>query len=84
MPYTYNDQLIETVSVRRRRLVNALVHGRDPARRTWDERLVHAMIGVFIAALVCAGCVAYSFIGHLLANDPTLHPTQRPTIGATR
>lgn len=58
----YDTQLLESVAVRRRRLRDALLFGRLRARRTLDENLVKAFIGLVIAAVLCAGCVGWSFI----------------------
>lgn len=60
----YDSQLLESVSVRRRRLQNAVLFGAQRQRRTVDERLGKAFAGVVIAAVVCAGCVGWSFVTH--------------------
>ncbi|UFQ15318.1 MULTISPECIES: hypothetical protein [Streptomyces] len=56
----YDSQLLESVSVRRRRLRDALLFGGQRQRRTVDERLGKAFAGVVIAAVLCAGCVGWS------------------------
>jgi hypothetical protein len=58
----YDTQLLESVAVRRRRLRDALLFGALRARRTLDEGLVKAFIGLVIAAVLCAGSVGWSFI----------------------
>ncbi|WP_330336844.1 hypothetical protein [Streptomyces sp. NBC_00557] len=60
----YDSQLLESVAVRRRRLRDAVLFGAQRQRRTVDERLGKAFAGVVIAAVVCAGCVGWSFISH--------------------
>ncbi|MGW5862501.1 hypothetical protein ACWFRJ_10075 [Streptomyces sp. NPDC055239] len=60
----YDSQLLESVSVRRRRLRDALLFGAQRQRRTVDERLGKVFAGVVIAAVLCAGCVGWSFISH--------------------
>ncbi|MER6572956.1 hypothetical protein ABT288_44140 [Streptomyces sp. NPDC001093] len=60
----YDSQLLESVSVRRRRLRDAVLFGAQRQRRTVDERLGKAFAGVVIAAVGCAGCVGWSFIEH--------------------
>ncbi|MEV3854928.1 hypothetical protein AB0J38_11435 [Streptomyces sp. NPDC050095] len=60
----YDSQLLESVSVRRRRLRDAVLFGAQRRRRTVDERLGKAFAGVVIAAVLCAGCVGWSFISH--------------------
>ncbi|MGY0490401.1 hypothetical protein [Streptomyces sp. WG-D5] len=60
----YDSQLLESVAVRRRRLRDAVLFGAQRQRRTVDERLGKAFAGVVIAAVLCAGCVGWSFISH--------------------
>ncbi|MBX9364815.1 hypothetical protein K4G64_27320 [Streptomyces sp. WAC04114] len=52
------------MSVRRRRLRDALLFGAQRQRRSTDERLGKLFVGVVIAAVVCAGCVGWSFVSH--------------------
>ncbi|WP_399924770.1 hypothetical protein [Streptomyces kanamyceticus] len=74
----YDSQLLESVSVRRRRLRDALLFGGQRQRRTVDERLGKVFAGVVIAAVLCAGCVGWSFISHrLIGKSP--YSTSVPT-----
>ncbi|OSP44700.1 MULTISPECIES: hypothetical protein [unclassified Streptomyces] len=67
----YDSQLLESVSVRRRRLRDALVFGAQRQRRAVDERMGKAVAGMVIAAVLCAGCVGWSFVSHrLIGQDP--------------
>ncbi|MFH8483977.1 hypothetical protein [Streptomyces longisporoflavus] len=67
----YDSQLLESVSVRRRRLRDALLFGAQRQRRSVDERLGKMFAGVVIAAVLCAGCVGWSFISHrLIGKSP--------------
>ena len=54
------------MSLRRRRSRNALLLGRKRQKRSLDERLGKVFAGVVIAAVLCAGCVGWSFISHRL------------------
>lgn len=84
MPYSYDDQVVETVVARRRRIESALMLGQAHARRTWSGRLGPMMGGVFVAALICAGCVAASIVVPMMRNDPTMRPGRAlPTSGVT-
>ncbi|MEU7135199.1 hypothetical protein [Streptomyces sp. NPDC046261] len=69
MAKDYDSQLLESVSVRRRRMRDALLFGAQRARRTADERLGKIFAGIAIAAVLCAGCVGWSFIQHTLAKQ---------------
>ncbi|GAA3788376.1 hypothetical protein GCM10022403_023540 [Streptomyces coacervatus] len=86
----YDSQLLESVSVRRRRLRDAVLFGGQRQRRTVDERLGKVFAGVVIAAVLCAGCVGWSFVSHRVLGKsaspygtsttvPSSPPTQTPT-----
>lgn len=65
----YDSQLLESVAVRRRRLRDAVVFGGERQRRGWDERLGKLVGGIVIAAVLCAGCVGWSFISHRVMKE---------------
>lgn len=65
----YDSQLLESVSVRRRRMRDALLYGAQRARRTADERLGKVFAGIALAAVLCAGCVGWGFLQHILAKQ---------------
>ncbi|MEU3876370.1 MULTISPECIES: hypothetical protein [Streptomyces] len=69
MAKDYDSQLLESVSVRRRRMRDALLFGAQRARRTADEKLGKVFAGIAIAAVLCAGCVGWSFIKVTLAKQ---------------
>ncbi|MFF3337850.1 hypothetical protein [Streptomyces flavidovirens] len=79
----YDSQLLESVSVRRRRLRDALLFGAQRQRRSVDERLGKALAGIVIAAVLCAGCVGWSFISHrLIGKSPYGPSVQQPSTPA--
>ncbi|MDQ1009562.1 uncharacterized protein HemX [Streptomyces sp. V4I23] len=69
MSRDYDSQLLESVAVRRRRMRDALLFGAGRARRTADERLGKMFAGIAIAAVLCAGCIGWSFLQHTLAKQ---------------
>ncbi|MEU7501397.1 hypothetical protein ACFYMX_09475 [Streptomyces griseofuscus] len=69
MARDYDSQLLESVAVRRRRMRDALLFGAQRARRSTDERLGKVFAGVAIAAVLCAGCVGWSFLQATLAQQ---------------
>ena len=86
-----DQQLLESMALRRDRLVAASLQGPDRGRRNYRDNLRSAFIGVVLAALISAGCVATSFVTDLLGRErakqeqqqqqrmiPTPTPTQRP------
>ncbi|MFH8242934.1 hypothetical protein [Streptomyces sp. NPDC018321] len=80
----YDNQLLESVSVRRRRLRDALLFGAQRQRRSVDERLGKVVAGIVIAAVVCAGCVGWSFVAHRVIGEDPYRASERPiSRGAT-
>ncbi|WP_326653784.1 MULTISPECIES: hypothetical protein [unclassified Streptomyces] len=75
----YDSQLLESVSVRRRRLRDALLFGGQRQRRSLDERLGKAFAGIVIAAVLCAGCVGWSFVSHRLIGKSPYGPSVQQT-----
>ncbi|MET9271937.1 hypothetical protein [Kribbella sp. NPDC003557] len=69
MPGEYNHQVIESVSVRRQRLRDAMLFGGDRARHSLDEGVGKLFASVALAAVICAGCVGWSFIDRELAKE---------------
>lgn len=81
MARDYDSQLLESVSVRRRRLRDALLFGSQRVRRTADERLGKVFIGIAIVAVLCAGCVGWSFLQHTLEQRKAEQEEQQRRFG---
>ncbi|MFI0962625.1 hypothetical protein ACH4S8_14655 [Streptomyces sp. NPDC021080] len=79
----YDSQLLESVSVRRRRLRDALLFGTQRQRRSVDERLGKVFAGVVIAAVLCAGCVGWSFVSHRVIGKSPYGSSVQPSPGAS-
>lgn len=83
----YDSQLLESVSVRRRRLRDALLFGAQRQRRSVDERIGKVFAGIVIAAVLCAGCVGWSFVSNRIIGkspygssvQPSVTPSASPT-----
>jgi uncharacterized protein HemX len=69
MARDYDSQLLESVAVRRRRMRDALLFGAQRGRRTADERFGKMFAGIAIAAVLCAGCIGWSFLQSTLAKQ---------------
>lgn len=80
----YDSQLLESVSVRRRRLRDAVVFGGARQRRGWDERLGKMIGGVVIAAVLCAGCVGWSFVSHRVMKEAKDRPGGVSSVPSSR
>ncbi|MDG9721038.1 hypothetical protein [Streptomyces sp. DH24] len=77
MARDYDSQLLESVAVRRRRMRDALLFGAQRSRRTADERLGKLFAGIAIAAVLCAGCVGWSFVQSMMAKQKAEQEKQR-------
>jgi type VI protein secretion system component VasF len=81
----YDAQLLESVAVRRNRMRESLLWGRDRRARATLDNLRRLTVGVVLAAVACAGCVGWSFVQHALAeraaSSPAIGP---PTFGPPR
>ncbi|WNM35145.1 hypothetical protein RKE30_34655 [Streptomyces sp. Li-HN-5-11] len=77
MARDYDSQLLESVAVRRRRMRDALLFGAQRGRRTVDERLGKVFAGIAIAAVLCAGCVGWSFLQTTLAKQKAQQQQQQ-------
>ena len=62
MERDYDAQLLESVAVRRQRLSDALLHGSLRTRRRAGDNLRRAFAGAVVAAVLCTGCVGWSFL----------------------
>lgn len=90
MARDYDSQLLESVAVRRRRMRDALLFGAQRGRRTADERLGKVFAGIAITAVLCAGCVGWSFLQHTLAKQRAdqekqqrqVQPYERPDVSS--
>ncbi|WP_258016548.1 hypothetical protein [Streptomyces sp. AJS327] len=68
MAREYDSQLLESVAVRRRRLRDGVLFGRARTRRSLDEGLGRFLGGTALAAVVCAGCVGWSFVSERMGE----------------
>jgi uncharacterized protein HemX len=81
MERDYDAQLLESVAVRRQRLADALLHGSLRARRkASNSNLRRAAAGAVLAAVLCAGCVGWSFLQDQLDQQAATRvlPVARP------
>ena len=69
-----DTQLLESVAVRRARLRESLVWGRERRVRATADNLKRLAVGVVVAAVVSAGCVGWSFVQNLLAQQHARQP----------
>lgn len=70
----YDTQLIESVAVRRARMREHLLWGRERRARATGDGLRWLRIGVVLAAIACAACVGWSFLQSVLADQRAARP----------
>ncbi len=83
MAREYDAQLLESVAVRRNRLRESLLWGRERRARATMDNLKRLTVSVVLAAVACAGCVGWSFLQDLLAERQQQQQTSAP-VTATR
>ncbi|OUE28858.1 hypothetical protein BFL36_01185 [Clavibacter michiganensis] len=70
MPTDPDVILLETIRTHRSRLRSAFIFGELTERRVVDDNSRRVIASIVVAAVVCAGCVGVSFVGHLLSTSP--------------
>jgi hypothetical protein len=76
-------QLLEAVAVRRGRLRESLLWGRERRRRSAGDTLKLFVISLVLAAVGCAGCVGWSFLQDVLADRATNTAAETSTATST-
>ncbi|MFE4543021.1 hypothetical protein [Arthrobacter sp. NPDC056727] len=66
MAEDYDSRLLESARVRKHRLDDSLLFGRNPEERTYTTATARLMQSLLLAALIAAICVGFSFVQHLL------------------
>ncbi|MCB4208539.1 hypothetical protein [Arthrobacter sp. UM1] len=65
----YDQQVVEAVTLRRQRVQNAVFFGGARWRRQLPDQLRPLLMGVIVAAVIAAGCIATSFIVNLIEKQ---------------
>lgn len=68
MAREYDAQLLESVAVRRNRMRESLLWGRERRARATVDNVKRLGLSVVLAAVACAGCVGWSFLQDVLAQ----------------
>jgi hypothetical protein len=77
-------QLLESVAVRRGRLRDALIWGKERRVRSTVDNLKRLGIGVILAAIASAGCVGWSFVQDLIADQQAERAARQTTVTVPR
>jgi hypothetical protein len=65
----YDRQLVESVEVRRNRLRESLLWGRERRVRAVSDNRRRLLAGFAVATLACAVCVGWSLLQHASAQQ---------------
>jgi len=66
MAREYDNQLLESVAVRRRRVRDCLLWGGQRHQRSTADNVGRFVVSCVVAAVVCAGCVGWAFLQNVL------------------
>lgn len=77
-----DQQLLESVALRRDRLAAAAFQGPGRGRRAYRDNLKAFMTGIIVAAVIATGCVATSFVSSLLSKEQAKQQQQQQQIQA--
>lgn len=69
MAREYDAALLESVAVRRNRMRESLLWGRERRARATMDNVKRLGVSVVLAAVACAGCVGWSFLQNVLADQ---------------
>jgi hypothetical protein len=64
-----DEQLLQSVGIRRRRLIESTLWGRSRSQLAMTDNITRFMVGVVVAAIICAGCVGWSFLQNALEQQ---------------
>ena len=81
LPYAYDDQLIDAVAVRRKRLLAGFLFGMKRTRRIWRDRLSTFAVSLIMAVVICAVCVGVSFVTSILRAEALKQQQQQQRYG---
>lgn len=84
MAREYDTQLIESVAVRRARMRELLLWGRERRARATGDGLRWLRLGLILAAVACAVCVGWSFLSNMIAEQQQRARTPAPVQTGTR
>ncbi len=69
MAREYDTQLIESVAVRRARMRELLLWGRERRARATGDGFKWLRVGLILATVACAICVGWSFLSNMIAEQ---------------
>ncbi|MFE4834023.1 hypothetical protein ACFRAU_05000 [Arthrobacter sp. NPDC056691] len=69
MAEDFDSRLLESAKVRKSRLDDAFLFGRNLQERSYSTFTARLLQSLLVAALIAAICVGYSFVQHLLSEQ---------------
>lgn len=80
MATEFDNQLIESVAVRRHRITDALLYGENSTERRWQATTRLFLFSVVAAALITAVCIGVSFVTNLITTQAQQREQQQHQI----
>lgn len=74
----FDQQIVESVALRRQRTRNAVFFGPHRWRRQLQDHVKPFVMGLVVTAVIAAGCVGTSFVMKLLLQQP--QPGQQSSV----
>jgi hypothetical protein len=85
MSREHDAQLLESIAVRRNRMRESLLWGRERRLRATTDNLKLLGISIVLAAVACAGCVGWSLLQQVIAQQHSQQtPAPAPATTVTR
>ena len=84
MPYAYDDQLIDAVAVRHKRLLAGFLFGVKRTRTIWQDRVSTFMGSLILAVVICAVCVAIAFVMAIFRTEALKQQQQQQRYATVR
>ena len=83
LPYAYDDQLIDAVAVRRKRLLAGFMFGIRRTRIVWLDRLSTFIGSLVLTVVICAVCVAIAFVMSIFRAEALKQQQQQQRYATT-
>jgi hypothetical protein len=83
LPYAYDDQLIDAVAVRRKRLLAGFMFGIRRTRIVWLDRLSTFIGSLVLTVVICAVCVAIALVMSIFRAEALKQQQQQQRYATT-
>ncbi|MET4137549.1 hypothetical protein [Pseudarthrobacter sp. PvP090] len=81
MAEDFDSRLLESAKVRKSRLDDAFLFGKNLQERSYTTVTARLMQSLLVAALIAAICVGYSFVQHMLSEQSSRQAAATSAVG---